>query len=276
MPLFKRSDGDLVTGLDPVRRFVPFLMRTRTESFVLCSQRVDHEPARRFLDEFNAGRSPETTATLFHLLLRAAARVLAEHPRLNRFVAGGRIYQRRGVWISFSAKTALDDDGSIFTRKREFAPGESLADAVTRLRGDVAEGRTGRPTRADHEVSWLLRLPAPLLRLAMRAADRLDAIGLLPAAMVEADPMYASAFVANLGSVGIDACYHHNYEHGNIPIFITVGRVHKAAVVGAGGAVEAREVFELKYTYDERIEDGLYCARALEHLKELLENPERL
>jgi pyruvate/2-oxoglutarate dehydrogenase complex dihydrolipoamide acyltransferase (E2) component len=35
-------------------------------------------------------------------------------------------------------------------------------------------------------------------------------------------------------------------------------------------------VVTLKWTYDERVEDGLYCARSLERLRELLENPEKL
>jgi hypothetical protein len=276
MPLFKRSDGDIVAGLDPLRRFLPFIMPTRTESFVLCSQQVDHGPARRFLAECNAGREPGTEMTLFHLLLHAVARVFEERPRINRFVAGGRIYQRRGVWLSFSGKTSFDDSGTVFTRKREFKPGQSLEDTVAALRGGVSEGRAGKETVADREVHWLLRIPAPLLRLAMRGAGILDAVGLLPRSMIEADPMYASAFVANLGSVGIDACYHHNYEHGTIPIFITLGRVHKAPVVTAGSGLEVGEVFELKYTYDERIEDGFYCAGALDRLKALLEDPSGL
>jgi pyruvate/2-oxoglutarate dehydrogenase complex dihydrolipoamide acyltransferase (E2) component len=32
----------------------------------------------------------------------------------------------------------------------------------------------------------------------------------------------------------------------------------------------------LKFTYDERIEDGLYCARSLDLLRELIERPEKL
>ena len=38
----------------------------------------------------------------------------------------------------------------------------------------------------------------------------------------------------------------------------------------------SREVFVLRYTYDERVEDGFYAARALERLQALLEEPERL
>jgi hypothetical protein len=86
--------------------------------------------------------------------------------------------------------------------------------------------------------------------------------------MIDGDPLFCSVFVANLGSVGLDAGYHHLWEHGNCPIFCVIGRVRP----GASG----RRVVTLKWTYDERIEDGLYCARALERLRELLESPEKL
>lgn len=39
--------------------------------------------------------------------------------------------------------------------------------------------------------------------------------------------MYASVFFANLGSLGLDAVYHHMYEWGNAPFFIVVGKRKK-------------------------------------------------
>jgi hypothetical protein len=81
-------------------------------------------------------------------------------------------------------------------------------------------------------------------------------------------PLNASVFVANLGSVGLEAGYHHLWEHGNCPIFCVIGRVKP----GPAGA----RVATLKFSYDERIEDGLYCARSLERLRELIERPEKL
>ncbi len=110
----------------------------------------------------------------------------------------------------------------------------------------------------------------------MRVVRRLDAWGLLPPSYSAGDPLYASAFVANLGSVGLDAAYHHLYEYGTIPIFVTIGRLHQRPVVLPDGAVGSRKIVTLRYTYDERVEDGFYAARALERLHELLETPERL
>ncbi|MFN8542930.1 MAG: 2-oxo acid dehydrogenase subunit E2 [Candidatus Binatia bacterium] len=269
MPL-PRAEGDLVRDLHPVRRIVPFVMPRRNEAFVLFEQVVPIEPLRRRLAAVNAGRPPEREATLFHLLLHALGQLLTEFPRLNRFVAGNRIYQRRGVWLSFSAKKALERDAPLFTAKISVDPTETLPAMVDRILALVAHERTARETAAEREVKGFLRLPASVLRLGTHAMRWLDAHNLVPARFIAADPLYASAFVANLGSVGLDAAYHHLYEYGTVPIFVVMGRVRHIPVVRDDGSVGAAEVLPLRYTYDERIEDGFYAARALERLEALL------
>jgi len=138
------------------------------------------------------------------------------------------------------------------------------------------EGRSGRESASDREVHAILRLPSFARRMVVALGRRLDAAGMLPRAMIDNDPLYASAFVANLGSVGLDAAYHHLFEHGTTPIFVTMGRVQRAPFVREDGSVASREVFALKYTFDERTEDGFYAARGLERLKHLLEHPAEL
>ena len=276
MSFRSRPDGTPVAALHPVRRIMPFLMPTKNGAFVLFEQHVEAAPAQRFLDVLNAGRPPERRVTLFHLVLRAIGGALVEFPCLNRFVAGSRLYERRGIWLAFSAKQRLEPDAPLFTVKIPFEPTEPLGAMVDRVQAALGEGRSGRETATDREITTFLRLPAPLLRLGVRVMRRLDAWGLLPERFVASDPLYASAFVANLGSVGLDAAYHHLYEYGTVPIFVVMGRRHRAPVVLPDGSIASRERFTLRYTYDERVEDGFYAARALEHLQALLENPARL
>ncbi len=276
MPLFSRPDATPVASVHPVRRIMPFLMPTRNGAFVLFEQEVAAEPARRALERLNAGRPPERMITLFHLVLRAIGLALTEFPRLNRFVAGSRLYQRRGIWLAFSAKQRLERDAPLFTKKVAFDPDEPLAAMVDRITAAVGEGRSGRESATDREIKAFLRLPAPVLRLGVRVVRRLDAWGCLPASFSAGDPLYASAFIANLGSVGLDAAYHHLFEYGTIPIFVTIGRLHRVPAVLTDGSIASREVFTLRYTYDERVEDGFYAARALERLQALLEEPESL
>ena len=44
-------------------------------------------------------------------------------------------------------------------------------------------------------------------------------------------------------------------------------------MVDADGKLEARTVCSMKYTFDERIEDGLYCAQSLELLRKWSKTP---
>src|SRR5207244_1262769 len=148
--------------------------------------------------------------------------------------------QRRGIWLSFSAKQRLERDAPIFTVKIPFDARESLAALVDRIGAALGDGRSGRETATDREIKWFLRLPAPVLRAGVRVVRRLDAWSLLPSSFTAGDPLYASVFVANLGSVGLDAAFHHLYEYGTIPIFVTIGRLHRTAAVLADGSVGTR------------------------------------
>jgi len=247
---------------------MPFISPRRNESLVYFASDLSVERALAFVETRNHTRPPERPMTLFHLILRALVRMFDERPRLNRFTAGGRVWQRDGIWITFSAKRAFDDQSPIITVKRRFDPAESLDEMVDGLHAGLAESRSSRKSSSEREMELLLRLPAPIVRLLVSLVRGVDALGLLPLAVTRNDPLYASAFVANLGSVGLEAGYHHLWEYGTIPIFCVVGRI-KAGPDG-------RRTMTLKWSYDERVEDGLYCARSLDIIRELIEMPEKL
>lgn len=271
MSAIRRFDGRPARGVPAYRRIVPFVLRGRNESAVYFEQSVDLRATLPWLDAVN--RTLPVRATLFHLLLAAIARVLDERPRLNRFVAGRRLYDRDGIWLSFAVKKRMSDDAPLSVVKHRFDPTEPFADMVVRLTDAIERARSNRPSPVDREVAWLLRLPRPVLDAAVRTLRALDYFDVVPRALFAHDPMYASAFVANLGSIGLDAAYHHLFEHGTCPLFVTLGRIRRAPVVTDGDRIEVRPIVSLKFTFDERVEDGLYCARAIERLCGYLEAP---
>jgi len=274
MPLFGRPDGVRAERVPLVRRFMPFLMRRRNESAVWFEQDVAADAALGFAESFSLAHG--VRLTFFHLVLRAIARVFEEFPRLNRYVVGRRLYQRSDIAISFSGKEAFETDAPLYVRKLIFDPREPLEALARRMSESVRGGRAAEKTTSDREMSLLARLPRPMTDAVVAAGRLLDYFNLLPAGMIAADPLYASAFVANLGSVGIAGAYHHLYEHGTIPIFVVVGAYRRVAVVEEDGRIVAKRVATLKYTYDERVEDGFYCAHAVSRMKELIEHPELL
>jgi hypothetical protein len=270
--MFERGDGR-PAKVPPYRQIMPFLMRGRNEAAVYFEQQLDMSRTLPWLEAWNRTRAQH--ATVFHLVLHGLAKLFHDRPRLNRFVVGRRVYDRTGVVLSFAAKKAMTDDAPLATVKRVFAPDEDFARLVAALTDELRDARSERPSAIDKELRVLLQLPRPMLAAAIALLRWLDRWNLAPRSLLASDPMYASAFVANLGSLKIDAAYHHLYEHGNCPLFVTVGRVGPAPFVDGAGAVGARPSLLLRYTFDERIEDGYYCAQSLAILRQRLEDPAR-
>jgi hypothetical protein len=271
MPFGFRADGDRVKGLSPTRAIMPFLFPTRTEAQVFFELAIDATRLTPFLEEARAKLGVKIT--LLHLVIAAAARALDERPRLNRFVCHGVVYQRRGIWISFSAKTEKTDRGAVVALKRRIDPSWDLKKVFEATDALVGASRAGRKNQADRELALALALPGMFTRLAVWFLRALDRHGLMPRSMIDGDPLFSSLFVANLGSIGMDAPFHHLYEWGNIPLFLAIGTERQELSLDRAGAVRSRPVIPFRFTFDERVEDGLYCLKAIELLQEMLEDP---
>lgn len=272
MPLIPRPDGELVGDASPLRVLMPHLMPSRNGAAVWFEQQIVIEETLAFLESLPGAERPG----FFHVVLCALVRTLAERPMLNRFVVGRRLYQRRGIELSFAVKKRFADDGALTTVKVPFTGAERLDEVRALASAAVGEGRGDRPTTSEKEMKVVTLLPRSVLRFVMWAQRALDYFNLLPAPMLRSDPLYASAFLANLGSIGLDAPYHHLFEYGTVPLFISIGRIQLAPVVDPDGSLAVRKVVAFRYTLDERIADGFYCARSLERFRELVQNPATL
>ncbi len=251
-----------------LRVLMPHLMPTRNESVVYFDQRLDVTETLVWAEERGV--------KLFTIVLAGIVRALGQRPRMNRFIVGRRTYQREAVEVSFAVKKEFSDGGKLTTVKVTFAADDTLSKVEARVREAIAEGKGDEATASEKEMSIVTKMPRSLLRLSMWAQRALDYFNLLPAAMIRNDPLYASIFVANLGSVGLDAAYHHLYEYGTVPLFAVLGRTHRAPVVNDDDQLVVRTVAEMRYSFDERIADGFYAARTLELFKDYVENPARL
>ncbi len=276
MPLFRRSDADLVTDLGDSRRIMPYVMRGRNESVVFHTMRLKVGETRAWLREFNRARGKQRPhATLFHLMIYACSRVFQERPGMNRFISGGRTYQRREVSVSFVAKKRFVENSPLITLKLKFSSVEPFDLCVERICAAVDEGRTGSGAPIDAELRLLLRLPGPVLRIVIAAGRWLDRFNLLPAALIEPDPLFSTIFLTHDGSVGISNATHHLYEYGTCGMHCVMGSLQKAVVVDRSGHPAVQEVLEMKWSFDERINDGFYCAGTLTAIQRMMENPAR-
>lgn len=275
MPLFRRSDGEIVKNIDPIRRMMPFIMPGRNDSIIYHTTQWKVAEARAWLRSYNRARRDKPQATLFHLVAYACVKMLHARPGVNRFVSGSRIYQRKGVWLAFAAKKRFDDEAPLATVKLNFAADIRFDQCVDTIVAAVADGRSTHESQVETEVRLLSYLPTPVLRFVIAAVRGFDRWNLLPKALTEPDPLYSSMFLANLGSIHIDNAFHHLYEYGTCSLFGVVGAARKTLVAGRNGQPEVCEVLQAQWSFDERINDGFYCVESLELLRRVLENPQR-
>lgn len=264
----RRSDGTLVRDLPKLRRFMPFVSPGRNHSAFYYQHEIDVDAALRLLEQRNPSRPADRQLTLFHLYLRSIQLGMHENPEVNRFVAGGRIYQRHGLWLTFSALKELQKGSVLLTVKREFPANESLDAMAERVLGGLGKRRSGEKTQSDKEIDLALYLPSPVIRLVMLVLKWADAWGVLPKSMIDPDPLFASLFVANMGSIHMETGHHHLWEYGTISGFCVMGRVKTRA--------DGSRYVVCSYTWDERVADGMTTSFALSAFKERLENPEKL
>jgi hypothetical protein len=157
--------------------------------------------------------------------------------------------------------------------KRRFDTDASFAAMVEGMQADQAKATSPERSTVDKELGLLMAFPGFVRRIVfafLRGADRL---GLLPRSYIDKDPMYASTFFANMASLGMPAVYHHLYEYGTVGVFGSLGRP-VTDPTGPTSGPDRRRSMEVKWTFDERADDGLAAWYGLRRFKAVMEDPE--
>ncbi len=265
-----RRDTRITRDIPGYRKILNLLTPSRTHASVYFTQTLDLTRTLPWLEA--QAESAGRRVNFLHLFIASAGRMLHDRPRLNRYVAGAGFWQRDGVTISVSAKKSLNDGAKVVLLKLPVEAGDGAVQVAERFSGMLGAGRE-KDTATEKEVDFFLHLPAFVLRPLIKVLQWLDGLHLLPSAFVDPDPLFTSLVVANLGSVGLDAAYHHLYEWGNCPLFGVIGRIHDRPYQTDDGGTEWRPSVEIKWAFDERVTDGLATAIAMAGFQELVEDP---
>lgn len=268
----KRPDGDLVDRIHPYRKMLPFMMRGRNESVVFYDDPVKAENLLDYIERANKHFDLDIT----HCLVAACRQGLWDNPKMNQFIAGRRLYRRKYEALTFSMKRQkMNKEAKLSAVKlRVDNRNESFRELVERMNSHIYEERSEKETYTDKELGIFTQLPRPLLELALDALRWADSHNLVPGDFIKNDGFYTSIFIANLGSLGMNAGYHHLYEYGTCPLFLMVGKIEERPVV-EDGKIVIRKILPLRWTYDERIDDGLTSKYGMQSVRECLEDPDK-
>ena len=268
-----RKDGRRVRTLPPMNYITPYIMKVRADAQNHFEDVVDITNIEHYLDKKH--REGYTDMTLLHVLIAAYVRVVAERPGLNRFIAGQRIFARNKLECVMTIKKELTLESPDTCIKVQFDPRDNIYNIYKKFQ-KTAKAAVNESTDFDDTARTLVKLPGIILRGAIAFLRFLDYIGLLPKALLNVSPFHGSMIITSMGSLGIPAIYHHLYDFGNLPIFISYGSIFSADAIKRDGTRERHHFVTLKVVTDERICDGYYYASAFKRLKRYLQHPEIL
>ena len=271
-----RRDGVLVKNIPSLNVILANLFPSRADCEVYLHQELDVTELLQYIDLKNSPEAPYKT-TLFHCFVTMVARVCNERPCLNRFVQGGRIYERDEILVSFVAKRRFTDHSEEALMQYRASGEHTIADVSRKIVGEVHEMREQTHSMGlDEILDKLAAMPRLVLWTFMKFLRMLDFWGKVPRVLTDGDSNYSTVLLSNLGSIKCPSVYHHLNNYGTNSVMITIGALHKNLVKLADGTIAERDFIDIGATLDERIGDGFYFARSLKLFQHICSHPELL
>lgn len=272
-----RRDGVWLRETDALHAFMPYLMPNRADNEAYIQEEIDITRLNDYLESKNSEVTDGFRYTIFHVLVAAFVKTLVLRPKMNRFIKGNRIYQRNEISIAFVMKKDFSDEGGEALIYIPFDEHTTVDTVRERIKHEIQTYRQNKlQDNSTDMMDTLIKMPRFALRFVVAVLNVLDYYGKVPYDLIKTDPNHASVFITNLGSIKLNAGYHHLNNWGTNSIFVVVGEKKLSPAYDEDGFSEMRETLKLGLVLDERIADGYYYSKTIKLLKTLLLNPELL
>lgn len=264
-----RSDGVRVKDIDPETMLVPVLMKTRNDAMNFNVVDLRCEVFDEWIKE---KREKEGIVfSYMDILLAGAVRLYAIRNHLNRFAVGGRIYQRNGIYASFTVKKGLNDESPDATMKIRFTGRENIYQVKEKLDAHIKTAMEAQ--NSTEKTAKLFKLiPHWLMSFAVNVLRGMDHLGIMPKKIIEVSPFHTSFYFTNLKSIHGDYIHHHLYNFGTTGMFYSIGKERMEPVVEDDKIVPGK-VLKMGMTTEERYCDGFYMVKSVRMFKKWMQDP---
>ena len=268
-----RKDGKLIREIDGIHLAMAQLYGSRCENEAYISVQIELDPIKKWMEKHV---DEEFKYTFFHVILAALLKLLIVRPKLNRFISNRHYYQKNERSLGFIVKRQFTDsaeEGMALVKGDEKS---TIFEIHEKVKNQVIPCKQGKNSGTEDALDIFKKMPHWLTCIVFNTIKRWSRKGRLPDSLIEGDSNHCSAFVTNLGSIGLKCGYHHLSEYGTNSIFVVIGEKRMKAFFDEKGNVTMKEVIDIGLTIDERIADGYYYAKSVKIFKKVLENPELL
>ncbi len=270
----RRFDGRRLDNIDPIVRFMPFIMKTRNDAQNMASVSVDYEPLAEYIKKRSKAGVKISFISLF---VAAYVRVVCEYPEMNRFIINKQVFARKFISVSLTVLRNAHDKENLDEAlvKMEFEPTSTIDEVSSQIDALLKDASNEEADNSTVNFANTLLKMRLLVSIVVGIARLADRYGLLPLWLEHISPFHCSMFITNMASIGMPPIYHHLYNFGNTSVFVAMGKFERRPLFTKDGTAY-KTVVPMWLTTDERICGGASYARAFAYYKKLLENPELL
>lgn len=272
----KNVSGHYVKNLSSWRRMAAVAWSAPDDPTIYGTIDLDMTEALAFLPKESERTGEHLTVT--HLVTKALADTLAEHPDCNCIIRRGRIFERDDVDISVLVAVPPDDaqheqEADLSEALVRRADRKSMAEIAREIREGARKVRRHEDPLLERTKKLFDKLPpavmGPLFRLVARL--QYDFNMDLSLVGIPNDP-FGSAIVTSVGVLGISEGFPPLLTFTRVPALLAVGAVEQKPGV-RGGQVIVLPSMRIAATFDHRVIDGFQCGKLAKTFKEIMQDP---
>ena len=269
-----RKDGRRVRTLHAMDYVSPYIMVDRNDASNYFRDSFEVTKTEDFIKRKREEGLKDFGYT--HLLLASYVRCVSQYPGINRFIGGQKIYARNEISVNMMVKKKMANNEEGTAIKVVFEPTDTVDDVYNRFQAAVEQVYKDEGSGFETAAAVINKIPGLIKKFVVWILKMMDYFDLLPRALTKASPFHGSLFITSMGSLGIPPIYHHLYNFGNVPVFISFGAKRKAYEISRTGEVLKTLYVDIAVVTDERICDGFYFASAFRKLSYYFKHPEVL
>jgi hypothetical protein len=218
-----RPDGRKLRNIPAMLRFMPYIMPKRSDALNYYADSFDFTDVEAYCrSKVKDGMSD---FSFLHIMIAAYVRTVAMRPAIHRFVSGQKIYSREDdISVVMTIKRSMKLTAEDTCIKVHFTPEDTIDDVYRKFDAVVQANKVENEVNSFDKLNrLLLKIPGLLCRWTVKLLFFMDYFGWLPRFLTDLSPFHGSMIIPSMGSLGIRPIYHHIYDFGNLPVFLSYG-----------------------------------------------------
>ncbi|MDP7319349.1 MAG: 2-oxo acid dehydrogenase subunit E2 [Bacteriovoracaceae bacterium] len=261
--LYKNVDLTAPVNVSSWRKTTYGTWKVTGDSQAYCLQTISVKNILSFIENY------PKKITLTHIVGMCCAKMIKEHPEINRVIRFGKFYQRKDISIFFQvASDSNGEDLSGHTVKN--IDKINLESLVKDLQSSAFKIKQGEDIHYHKVKKQMKLIPTIFLPIVIKAYGFvLYSLNLWSPLFGAPKDAFGSMMITNIGGLGIQTAFAPLVGYSRAPLVLAIGKVYKKPVV-IDDKIQIEPCVDFCWTLDHRLIDGVKGAKMMQDFEKYM------